>query len=50
MVADVKIMVVCDVTPCSVVDRYQRFGETCWFHVQDGRTKALYTLILSLSI
>jgi hypothetical protein len=42
MMAHVEIMVFCDVTLCSMVDRYQRFGKTWWFHVQNGRAKALH--------
>jgi hypothetical protein len=42
MVANVKIMVVWDVVPCSLVDRYQHFGETWCFHVEDGRARAVH--------
>jgi len=29
----------CDVTSCSFVGKYQRFGETCYFHPQDRMKK-----------
>jgi hypothetical protein len=29
---NIKIMVFWDVTPCSLVDRYQNFGKTWCFH------------------
>jgi hypothetical protein len=33
--ATIKINVFCDVTPYSLVDRYQRFEGACFLHPQD---------------
>jgi hypothetical protein len=32
---NIKITVFCDVTRSSLVDNYQRFGETCYINLQD---------------
>jgi len=32
----VKIIVLRNVTPCNLVDRYQCCGDTCCLHLQDG--------------
>ena len=33
----IKIMALWDVTPCSLVERYQRFERTCCLHLQEPR-------------
>jgi len=33
---NVKVMVVCDMVLCSLVDRYYCFGETCCLYPKDG--------------
>jgi hypothetical protein len=37
MAVDTKIRVIWDVMQCSLVDRYQSFRGTSYFHLQDSR-------------
>lgn len=36
MVVNIKIMVFCDVMKCSLVDKQQRFGGTCFLILQNN--------------
>jgi len=36
LAVNIKIMILSDMTPCSVVDRFQDFGWTCCFHLCDN--------------